>query len=80
LTVNGVGLSGATTLRFITSGGTTDTTISVSNIVASGDGSSLTATVTVAAGSALGGRTVFISTPNGDTLTVNLGINIINVQ
>jgi YD repeat-containing protein len=80
LTVNGVGLSGASALRFITSGGTTDTTISVSNIVASGDGSSLTATVTVAAGSALGSRTVFISTPNGDTLTVNLGINIINVQ
>ncbi len=80
LTVNGVGLSGATALRFITSGGTTDTTITVSNIVVSGDGSSLTATVTVAAGSALGSRTVFISTPNGDTLTVNLGINIINVQ
>jgi YD repeat-containing protein len=80
LTVNGVGLAGATTLRFITAGGTTDTTITVSNIVASGDGSSLTATVTVAAGSALGSRTVFISTPNGDTITVNLGINIINVQ
>jgi YD repeat-containing protein len=80
LTVNGVALFGATDLRFITSGGTTDTTITVSNIVAGGDGSSLTATVTVAAGSALGSRTVFISTPNGDTLTVNLGINIINVQ
>jgi YD repeat-containing protein len=80
LTVNGIGLAGAATLRFITSSGTTDTTITVSNLVASGDGSSLTATVTVAAGSALGSRTVFISTPNGDTLTVNLGINIINVQ
>ncbi|HKG60437.1 MAG TPA: RHS repeat domain-containing protein [Pyrinomonadaceae bacterium] len=80
LTVSGVGLAGATALRFITSSGTTDTTIGVSNLVASGDGSSLTATLTVAAGSALGSRTVFISTPNGDTITVNLGINIINVQ
>jgi YD repeat-containing protein len=80
LTVSGVGLAGATTLRFITSSGTTDTTITVSNLVASGDGSSLTATLTVAAGSALGSRTVFIATPNGDTMTVNLGINIINVQ
>jgi YD repeat-containing protein len=80
LTVTGLGLDGATTLRFINAGGTNDTTITVSNIVASGNGSSLTATVTVAAGSALGSRTVFISTPNGDTVTVNLGINIINVQ
>jgi len=80
LTVNGVGLSGTTTLRFITASGTTDTTITVSNIVVSGDGSSLTATVTVPAGAALGSRTVFIATPNGDSITVNLGINIINVQ
>ncbi len=80
LTVNGVGLSGATVLRFITTSGTTDTSITVSNIVVSGDGSSLTATVTVPAGAALGSRTVFISTPNGDSITVNLGVNIINVQ
>jgi YD repeat-containing protein len=80
LTVNGVGLSGTTALRFITASGTTDTSITVSNIVVSGDGSSLTATVTVPAGAALGGRTVFISTPNGDSITVNLGINIINIQ
>jgi YD repeat-containing protein len=80
LTVNGVGLSGATVLRFITANGTTDTSITVSNIVVSGDGSSLTATVTVGASSAPGSRTVFISTPSGDSITVNLGINIINVQ
>lgn len=80
LTVNGVGLSGATVLRFISSSGTTDTTITVSNIVVSGDGLSLTATLTVSASSGLGSRTVFISTPNGDSITVNLGINIINVQ
>lgn len=80
LTINGVGLTGATVLRFITSSGTTDTTITVSNIVVSGDGSSLTATVAVSASSALGSRTVFISTPDGDSITVNLGINVINVQ
>jgi YD repeat-containing protein len=80
LTVNGIGLTGTTTLRFITASGATDTTVTVSNIVVSGDGSSLTATVTVSAGSTLGSRTVFISTPNGDSITVNLGVNIINVQ
>jgi YD repeat-containing protein len=80
LTVNGVGLSGTTALRFINASGTTDTSITVSNIIVSGDGSSLTATVTVAAGAAVGSRPVFISTPNGDSITVNLGVNIINVQ
>jgi YD repeat-containing protein len=80
LTINGVGLTGATVLRFINSSGTTDTTITVSNIVVSGDGLSLTATVSVSATSALGSRTIFISTPDGDSITFNLGINVINVQ
>lgn len=80
LTVNGVGLSGTTALRFINSGGTTDSTITVSNIVVNGDGSALTATVTVSSGAALGARTVFIATTNGDSVTVNLGVNIINIQ
>lgn len=80
LTVNGVGLSGATVIRFITAGGTNDTTITVSNIVVNGDGTSLTATLTVSGSSALGSRTVFIATPNGDTVTVDLGINRINIE
>jgi YD repeat-containing protein len=80
LTVNGVGLSGATAIRFITAGGANDATITVSNIVVNADGTSLTATVTVSAGSALGSRIVFISTPNGDSVTVDLETNKINVQ
>ncbi len=80
LTINGAGLTGTTAIRFITASGANDATITVTNIVVSGDGTSLTATVTVSAVSALGSRTVFISTPNGDSITVNLGINIINVQ
>lgn len=80
LTLNGVGLSGTTLLRFINASGTNDATITISNIVVSGDGSSLTASVTVAAGAAPGSRTVFLSTPNGDSITVNLGVNIVNVQ
>ena len=80
LTVNGIGLSGATAIRFITASGANDTTITVSNIVVNGDGTSLTATLTVSGSSALGNRVVFISTPNGDTVTVDLEINKINVQ
>ena len=80
LTVNGIGLSGATAIRFINASGANDTTITVSNILVNGDGTSLTATLTVSGSSALGNRVVFISTPNGDTVTVDLEINRINVQ
>ena len=80
LTVNGIGLSGATAIRFITATGTNDTTITVSNIVVNGDGTSLTATLTVSGSSALGSRVVFIATPNGDTVTVDLEINKIIIQ
>ena len=79
LTINGAGLSGATTLRFITASGTNDTSITVSNIVVSADGSSLTATVTVSGSAALGSRIVFISTPNGDSVTVDLGTNTVSI-
>jgi YD repeat-containing protein len=80
LTVNGIGLSGATAIRFITATGSNDTTITVSNIVVNGDGTSLTATLTVSGSSALGSRVVFISTPSGDTVTVDLEINKIIIQ
>lgn len=80
VTINGVGLTGATALRFITSSGSIDTSITVSNIDVSPDGSSLTATITVSAGSALGSRLVIVATPNGDSIGVDVGVNKINVQ
>lgn len=80
LTVNGIGFTGATAIRFITAGGANDITITASNIVVSADGTSLTATLTVTGSSALGSRIVIISTPNGDTRTVDLGVNKFDVQ
>ena len=80
VTINGAGLTGATALRFITSGGTIDTSITVTNINVSPDGSSLTATINVSAGSAVGSRLVIIATPNGDSVGVDVGPNKINVQ
>ena len=80
VTINGVGLTGATALRFITASGSIDTSITVSNISVSPDGSSLTATVTVSAGSAVGSRFVIIATPNGDSIGVDVVVNRINVQ
>ncbi len=80
LTISGVGLTGATALRFITASGAIDTALTVSNISINSDGSSLTASITVGAGAALGSRVVIIATPNGDSIGVDLGINKINVQ
>ena len=80
VTINGAGLTGATALRFINSSGTIDTSITASNINVSPDGSSLTATITVSAGSAVGSRLVIIATPNGDSVGVDVGVNKINVQ
>ena len=80
VTINGNGLTGATALRFITASGSIDTSITVSNISVSADGSSLTATITVSAGSAVGSRLVIVATPNGDSIGVDVLVNKINVQ
>ena len=80
VTINGPGLTGATALRFIMASGSIDTSITVSNISVSPDGTSLTATITVSAGSAVGSRLVIVATPNGDSVGVDLEVNKINVQ
>lgn len=80
VTITGAGLTGATALRFITASGTIDTSITVSNISVSADGSSLTATIAVGSGSAVGSRVVVIATPNGDSISVDLVVNRINIQ
>ena len=79
VTINGVGLTGATTLRFINASGANDTAITISNVVVSADGTSLTATLTVGAGAALGTRIIVVPTPNGDSIRVDVGTNTINV-
>ena len=80
LTVNGVGLTGASTLRFVTaSSGAIDTAFVVSNVSVSGDGTSLTATVTANSTATLGSHIIVVATPAGDSIGIDLGVNIINV-
>jgi YD repeat-containing protein len=80
VTITGVGLTGATTLRFINAAtGANDTTITVSNLVVSPDGTSLTATLTVSGSAALGARIVVVATPNGDSIRVDVTSNRINI-
>ena len=80
VTFSGVNLFGATNLRFINSSGTLDTTsIIVSNLSVSADGTALTATLTISSGAALGSRVVVVATPNGDSMFINVGANVIQI-
>jgi YD repeat-containing protein len=80
LTINGPGLTGTSTLRFVTAAsGAIDTAFVVSNITVNGDGTSLTATVTVNSTATLGNHIVVVATPVGDSIGIDLGVNIFNV-
>lgn len=79
LTITGVNLSGANTLFFITESGAIETALSVSNFTVSEDGTTLTASLSVGSGVALGRRVVVVSTTTGDSLTVNTSLNTIEV-
>jgi YD repeat-containing protein len=80
LTITGVGLSGASTLRFIKANGSLDTDIAVANLSVTSDGSLLTAVVIVSPSAAPGNRIVVVATPNSDSVAMDLGINTLNVQ
>lgn len=60
LTIRGTKLNRATSLRFVDDKGASDAAITVSNVTVSSDGTSLTAIVKIAAGTALGRRTVVV--------------------
>ena len=79
VTFTGVNLFGATNLRFINSSGTLDTSIVATNLSVSADGTTLTATLGVASGAALGPRIVVVTTPTGDTMSVDTGTNIVQI-
>jgi YD repeat-containing protein len=79
LTINGPNLSGATTIRFIDANGAIDSSVVASNLNASADGTSLTATVTVSSGAALGVRVIVVSTATSRSLPANVGSNTIQI-
>jgi hypothetical protein len=74
-TLTGANLSAATALRFINEGGANDTAITVSNLTASPDGTSLTATFAVSSGAALGRRVIVVVTPDGSSQIIDIGTN-----
>lgn len=79
LTVTGRNLHGATALRFIRADGVIDTALTVANISVNAEGTALTLTLTTGGSAALGRRVVVVAAPGGDTMTVDLGTNTIEV-
>jgi YD repeat-containing protein len=79
VTFSGANLSGANNLKFANEDGTQEIHITASNINVNLNGTELTATVTVNAGTTVGLRIVFVTTPAGTSLAANSGTNTVQV-
>jgi len=79
VTVRGANLGAVAAVRFINESGANDTSVVASNVVVSADGTSLTATLTVSSGAALGRRIMVVVTPDGSSQFIDIGTNTINV-
>jgi hypothetical protein len=80
VTVTGNNLSNISSILFLNSSGAPDPGITVSNISAAADGSSVTFTATLTANTTVGTDVVRINTQNGPTTILNLGTNVVQVQ
>jgi len=78
VTISGTNLSGTAELHFINTNGE-DMNVTASNITVNGDGTSLTATVTVGSNAAAGTRVVVITATAGGSQSVNVGTNTIQI-
>jgi YD repeat-containing protein len=79
LTITGANLEGVTSIRFLNDSGAVDATLTVTNMSASADGATLTATLSAGTGAALGARVVVLCTSASCSLTDNVGSNTIAV-
>jgi len=76
LTINGVALDGAVSIRFYSlANGSPENGITISNINVNGQGTSLTATMTVAGNVVTGRYVVVVTTPAGSTARNDAGSN-----
>ncbi len=79
VTLSGANLSGATSLQFINSDGSIDSSITASNIAVNAGGTTLTATFTVSSSAAPGRRFVIVATSTTRSLSFDTGSNSIEV-
>lgn len=81
LTITGANLSGASALQFINnSSGAFATGLTVTNVSVSPDGTTLTATLTVASNASTGQFVIVVATPAGDSLTTAAVGNLIQIN
>ncbi len=79
VTITGANLTGVDTIRFSNTSGGVDANITASNISVNGAGTSLTATISVGPAAVPGTRLVVLSTPSGNSLVFNNGLNTIEI-
>lgn len=81
LTITGVALNGAASMSFFNrANGTPASGITVSNITVNGQGTSVTATITIASNASIGNYVVVVTTPNGSTVRVDIGSNLLQIN
>jgi hypothetical protein len=81
LTVNGVALDGATNIScFSLANGNPESGITISNISVNGQGTSLTAMITVAGNVAVGRYVLVVTTPSGSTVRNDTGSNAVQIN
>lgn len=79
LTITGANFNGATGIKFFDLSGTADTNLTVTNLAASADGSTLTATLAVGSSASSGQHVVVVTAANGASPYINIGPNVISV-
>jgi len=81
LTIQGLALNGAASVSvFNRANGTPASGITISNIIVNSDGTSLTATITVAGNASIGSYVVAVTTPLGSTLRNDAGSNLLQIN
>lgn len=80
VTLTGANLNGTSAVFFLTSSNSLAANITISNITASVDGSTVTFTATVGSAAATGSDLVYVSGTNGTSQNVNIGTNIVQIQ
>jgi len=79
ITISGTGLSGASALNFLLNG-TSDTTITATNITANAEGTQVTANLTISGTATTGLRVVRVTGSNGTSTAASMEGNTFNVN
>ena len=81
LTIAGVALYGTSSISFFNRAtGGPASGITISNLTVNAEGTSLTATITVASTTTIGTYVVVVTTPSGSTLKIDAGSNLLQVN